>query len=103
MSVKIHQVEVFHEKHHTLDPIRGMVLKTEDVIRRGSASRISHELGEFDIEPDGSFIVPDEVAEFLCNTPGWFEGPNPFVEEIAAENASTPKPSRRKAKAPAAA
>ena len=100
MSVKIHQVEVFHEKHHVLDPVRGMVLKSEDVIRRGTASHISHDLGEFDVESDGSFIVPDEVAEFLCNTPGWYEGPNPFVDEIVAENAPPTKPSRR-SKAPA--
>ena len=79
-NVEIHEVAVFEENIHALDPIRGMVLRKEQVIKQGSTHRLVHD-GETYDAVDGTFTVPAEFAEMLLNTPGWYPGPNPFPAE----------------------
>ena len=87
--MQIHQVEVFETNQHVLDPTRGMLLRKEQQLRRGSAASISHPDHEedFEIGPDGTFDVPTDVALFYVGDgsgpgqPGWYAGPNPFHEE----------------------
>lgn len=81
---QIHQVEEYTELKHDLDPVRGMVLRSERKVLKGGTVAISHpDYDEvFEIGPDGSFDVPDDVAAFLVKQPSWFEGPNPFQEEF---------------------
>jgi hypothetical protein len=94
--MQIHQVEVFDELRREIDPARGIVARREQVIRKGGATRIAHEGVTYEIDPDGSFDVPEEVAAVLVGKPGWYEGPNPFPAEVEAQ----PKP-RSRAKATA--
>ncbi len=93
---KIHNVEVFNESHYELDPIRGAVMKSEKVLKPGAAQNINHDDVEYEIDADGTFDVPDEVAEFLCRQPGWFPGTSPFQEAPEVERKNAAKPRTRK-------
>jgi hypothetical protein len=96
---KIHNVESSEEKSYAIDPEKGIVQKTNQVIGQGSASSIAHDGETYKIEADGSFEVPDELADLLCHTPGWFRGANPFQSAIEAEVAhAAPTPRKRTSK-----
>ena len=83
--MQIHQVVVSEETRHEIDPIRGIQIRKEKVLKQGSSLTIqSPEHGTFERDKHGSFDVPDELAEQLCAGPDWFTGPNPFGE-VAAE------------------
>ena len=90
---KIHNVEVFAENHYETDPHRGLVLKETTSIKQGTAEEIVHPTGTYTVGPDGSFDVPDEVADFLCTTPNWFRGPSPFAEQ-APQPVTVSKPAK---------
>jgi hypothetical protein len=97
MSKVIHNVEVFDEKHYEIDPAKGAVLKHTQVLKRGTADTIAHDGETFSVDADGSFHVPDDLAALLLKQPGWYEGPNPFVEEYEAEAVDeAPKPARKR-------
>jgi hypothetical protein len=90
--MKIHQVVESTELKHVIDPIRGMTVHREQVLKPGVAATIDHpEHGTFEINPDGSFDVPDELGEWLCNTPGWYEGSTPFGEQVDRTKAARTK------------
>ncbi len=93
---KIHNVEVYDEKHYELDPVRGAVLKSEQVLKPGGAQVINHDDVEYEVSADGSFDVPDEVAELLLKQPGWFSGASPFQEAPEVERKNAAKPRSRK-------
>jgi hypothetical protein len=76
--MQIHNVEKVDQAVSAIDPIHGIVRRVETVIKQSSVTSID---GKYNIGPDGSFDVPDDVAAFLCNTPGWYAGPNPYAEE----------------------
>lgn len=60
--------------------------------------RITHDGETFEVQPDGSFFVPADLAEFLVRQPDWHPGPNPFAPEPVEER---PRQAARKPKAPA--
>ena len=89
--MEIHQVIESEVLRHELDPIRGVQMRKERVLKQGSASVITDpEFGEFKAE-NGTFDVPDGLAVTLLCQPGWYEGPNPFAE------VAEPKKARAKA------
>lgn len=95
---KVHNVESHEERSYAIDPEKGIVQKTNQVIGRGGATSVSHEGVRYEIESDGSFEVPEELAEALCSTPGWFRGENPFKDDIESEVVhETSTPRKRKA------
>jgi hypothetical protein len=79
--MRVHQVEEFTTNVHKLDPVRGMLLHHERGLRRGSAASITHDGETYEIASDGTFDLPADVAAAIVGRPGWYEGPNPFVEE----------------------
>jgi hypothetical protein len=94
--MQIHEVQVFDVKRYEIDPERGAVLKHDQTIKRSGTDTIAFEGETYHIEPDGSFDVPSEVAAHYCARPGWYEGPNPFIEQIESESeAEKPAPKRR--------
>jgi hypothetical protein len=96
--MQIHQVEALDQLRHVVDPQRGVLATRETVFKQGTTTQVTHPtLGAFDIDPDGSFEVPEELGRFLCAGPGWYEGPNPFAAELEAAE----KPARKPRKAPA--
>lgn len=57
------------------------------------ADRIVHGDGTYEVQPDGTFEVPDDLASFLCAQPEWERGPNPHPpERPPARKAAKPKP-----------
>lgn len=99
--MKIHQVVETFENLHEIDPRKGPVLRKERVLKEGSTTAIDDPThGHFEIGPDGSFDVPDELGVFLCRTPDWFEGPNPFASSLGHVGEDRTNPVRKaKAKA----
>jgi hypothetical protein len=97
--MQIHEVQVFDEKRYEVDPKRGAVLKHDQVLKRSGTEAIAFEDVTYAIEPDGSFDVPPEVGTFYCSRPGWYEGPNPFIDEIEAEHKPARKPPKAKVSA----
>jgi len=81
---QIHNVEVSQTKRYVTDPEKGLVLKHDSLIKQGSASTITHDGETYKVDSDGTFDVSEECAAFLTHTPGWYNGPNPFVTEAPA-------------------
>lgn len=91
--MKIHQVIATQEPRHDVDPVRGVILRMETVLKAGTALTIAGgDHGSFDIGEDGAFDVPDELGEFLLSTPGWFEGTNPFYDGSVVVPEPEPEP-----------
>lgn len=76
--MKIHQVIAAQEPHYSVDPIKGVTLSHKTVLKPGTASVIGGPDGEYEIQEDGSFEVPDELGAALIAQPDWFEGSNVF-------------------------
>lgn len=53
----------------------------------------------YEVQPDGSFYVPADLAEFLIRQPDWHAGPNPFP---LPEVEDRPRQASRRARAVAA-
>jgi hypothetical protein len=83
--MQIHHVEKIDQVVSVLDPVHGIVRRKESVIKQSSVTSID---GKYKIQKDGSFDVPADVAEFLCNTPGWYLGMNPYAEEYLKAQAA---------------
>jgi hypothetical protein len=88
--VKIYQVIATEELRHEVDPIKGVRARKETVLARGGSTSIADgEGGTYEIGPDGSFEVPDELGHFLLKQPGWYEGVNPLGGPTPAEAPKT--------------
>jgi hypothetical protein len=99
----------------SLDPSRGPVQQTERVVERGGATRITVPKGgfastpdgaTFELQPDGTFHVPDDIGAFYVRTPNWFEGSSPFpppemVAEFEKSTDSQPKAPKSRTVPPA--
>ncbi len=86
---EIHQVEEAVERKHVIDPYHGMTIRMETVVKPSTTAAISHE-GVTYKAVDGTFDVPQDVANLFLGYPGWAPGPNPFAE--------VEKPKRARAK-----
>jgi hypothetical protein len=96
----IHQVVVSEETRHEIDPVRGIQIRKEQVLKQGSSATIQDpEHGTFLRDKHGSFDVPDELGEQLCKQPGWYVGPNPFGEVVAEAKKARATKTRAKAHA----
>ena len=79
---KIHHVETKHEERWEFDPQLGPVRRNIPLVGRSGTEKIVHAGETFEVGTDGSFDVPDYVADFMCRMPGWHRGTSPFpVEE----------------------
>ena len=83
--MKIHQVVVTHENRYETDPIKGIVIRKDEVLKPGGVVALQDpEFGSFEAE-NGTFDVPEELGARMCKGPDWYEGPNPFAEVEAHE------------------
>lgn len=87
----IHNVQVHWRSEYALDPIRGTVLKKEEVLQRGTISAVAHDGVTYTVGDDGSFEVPADVAAALVGENGWYEGASPFPPEKPARKARARK------------
>lgn len=62
---------------------RGMSAERYRALGPSDVHQIAHEGETYNIDPDGSFTVPEHVAAHLTRMPEWHEGPNPFAGEAA--------------------
>ena len=90
---QIHHVEESESEEWVLDPLRGPIKEKRRAMKPGSVERLvvpssaSRPDGEtFELQPDGTFHVPQDVADFFTRMPGWHEGESPFPPpELVAE------------------
>jgi len=86
---QIHQVIASEQLRHEIDPLKGSIVRRDKVLKKGDVHGISAGDGqEFEIQADGTFDVPEEVAGFFLKQPDWYPGPNPFVLVGAATDTS---------------
>ena len=90
---QIHHVLVTHEDRWVVDPALGPVKRREQVTRASTVERLVHNGKTYEVQPDGTFDVPDDLAQFQTSRPGWFYGPSPFAPEVSV-------PKRRRSKEP---
>jgi hypothetical protein len=85
--MKIYCIEETPEERSSLDPVFGPVKRAETMKKASSIDRISvpaHVFasspagGVWEIQPDGTFEVPDDVGKSMTIRPGWHEGLSPF-------------------------
>jgi uncharacterized protein YigE (DUF2233 family) len=76
-----HVISKKHEEWN-YDPQKGPALVIREAIEPSGATRIQYTDGRnFEVQPDGTFHLPDEVAAYFLRMPGWHEGAkNPFVD-----------------------
>ena len=80
---QIHKIRSFETMKFVEDPATGrQVQQRLQQFDVDSSDRVVHDGQVYEVQPDGSFHVPVELAEFLCRQPGWFAGPNPFAEKL---------------------
>lgn len=91
MHKQIHHVIATDEVRYVPDPSdavdhaihdrrlrRGFRAEHHRVLAPSGVSKIAHEGETYKIAPDGTFTVPEHVAEHMLRMPGWNEGPSPF-------------------------
>jgi len=74
----IHNVQLKASYEYRIDPKRGAVRERQESIIRSDTDRIVHNGETYEIDEDGNFNVPDDLAQFLTSQPDWHEGENPF-------------------------
>jgi hypothetical protein len=85
---QIYNVKVGFRNRWVMDERDGMVQRTERVMQPADTEVIKDpELGPFEVRKDGTFHVPDKVAEHFLRMPDWNEGPNPFFADAEADPA----------------
>ena len=94
----IYHLHQAYEDRWVLDAERGSVKRREAVLKPSGTSAISIPAGQFESTPegavfevgsDGSFDVPEDVAEYFIGMPGWGEGVCPFPADDPAPAKST--------------
>lgn len=97
---QVHHAQVSETFKYILDPLEGLVQRPVRSFKPSGVDRIKYgPTGEtYEIQPDGSFHLPVEVANYMLRMPGWNEGPSPFAAELEDE----PKPRASRARKPAA-
>ena len=100
--VQIHHAQVTTTFKYILDPVEGMVQRPVRSFKASGTDRITYgPTGEtYEIQSDGSFHVPSEVADYMLRMPGWNEGPSPFAAEMQE---AEQKPRASRARKPVAA
>jgi hypothetical protein len=94
MRKQIHHTVVSHQDRYVLDPEFGAVKRREQVFAKSDVEQIKHGDDSYEVQPDGSFVVPAELADFMLKQPGWNEGPSPFAPEPVTDH--KPRASARK-------
>lgn len=79
--MKIHHVETRYEEQWVFDPVNGPGRKTVAIYQPSSVGRIVHGGQTFEVQPDGAFELPEEVAGFFLRQPNWFRGLPPQPPE----------------------
>lgn len=97
--IQIHHVKTQHTHRYVEDEYGQMQRRPVDRFVKSDVDRIVHpSAGTFEVQPDGSFFVPVEVAQHYLRMPDWNEGPSPFAPDPVEE-----RPRASKARAPKAA
>ena len=94
--MQIHRLDTVRTQHYVVDADLGVVLRKEQAIQPATTTAICHQGRTYEVQPDGSFMVPDDVAAFFLRMPAWHPGPSPFAPDGPA-SAPAPKPARKTA------
>ena len=85
--MQIHCVVESTTEEWVVDPLRGPIKEKRRALQPASTERIVTPPGgfkscpdgeTFEVGPDGTFSLPDDVAEHFLRMPGWHEGASPF-------------------------
>lgn len=96
---QIHHAVVQESFKYIIDPIEGVVQRPVRALKSSGTTKIARDGQEYEIDPDGTFTLPADLADFLLRQPGWSEGPSPFALEAEAEEKPRAKTARKSAAA----
>lgn len=77
--MKIHHVIETTQDRWEVDPVRGPGRVRSAIVRPSDVHRLVFKKKTYDIGPDGSFDVPNEVGKFYVGKLGWYEGVLPVA------------------------
>lgn len=90
--MQIHHIITTQQDRYILDPKLGPVLRREQILKPSDVTSITYANRSFQIGPDGSFNVDDDVAQFLLGRPSpageWHAGPSPYAPSESEETVS---------------
>jgi len=93
--MKIFQVQETYEDTWVLDPDKGALKERRMRMKPSTTSRIQfHDGRTFEVGPDMSFDLPDDVAKFFLRMPGWHEGISPYAEQEERPSPDSFRPPR---------
>lgn len=87
--MQIHNVTTTHHGR-TIDPGTDRPKPAETVVEPSGVHRIVHDEQTYEVRPDGTFDVPDDLADVLCAQPEWARGPNPCAPDVPAPPKAAP-------------
>jgi len=76
-------------------PRTGASLVRRESVTPSGTYVIQHEGKTYEIQQDGAFEVPEDVAAFYLRMPGWHEGSNPFTMRKLQEDAEAAREPRK--------
>jgi hypothetical protein len=88
--MQIYNLQETYEERWILDPVTGPAKRREAVVKPSGMDRISVPAGVyascpqgkvFEVQPDGTFEVPQDIGEFYVRQPGWHSGASPFPSD----------------------
>lgn len=81
--MQIYRVIRSTKDSYDIDPDRGMVLKRIEAMLPADDDRIVHEGVTYEVQPDGTFNVPQDLGERFTAAwdSSWKVGANPFFAE----------------------
>ncbi len=83
--MQIHRLDTVRTQHYVVDDDLGVVLRKEQAIQPATTTAICHQGRTYEVQPDGSFLVPDDVGAFFLRMPDWHAGPSPFAPDGPAD------------------
>lgn len=91
---QIHHVQTTFKERWVLDPALGPTKRREQVLSRSGMQTIVRGDKVWEVQPDGSFLVDEDTANYMTNMPNWYDGPTPFAPDEAlptAEDLAQPR------------
>lgn len=90
---QVHKVVETTVNRFEVDADHGVVQRVARLMKPAGDDRIKHGDETFEVQPDGTFELPEHVAAHFLRQPGWHEGPSPFAPD---ERDEKPSPRGRK-------
>jgi len=78
---QVYHAQTTYVDEWELHPKLGATISQKRVLQDSGTMHVTASTGEgYERQEDGTFLLPDEVANHLLRQPNWHEGANPLVK-----------------------